>query len=63
LGVDAVMDVDETHVIEVQELPAIVTFNPTPETKFVPVTVMLSPPAVVPWLGLTDITVGAVETK
>ena len=59
-GVMQVIEVDETTITDVHELPPIVTV--APEIKFVPVIVTEVPPAVVPEVGEMLVTVGGPET-
>jgi hypothetical protein len=49
--------VEETKVTPVAATPPMESV--APETKFVPLTVIVVPPAVVPLVGLTEVTVGA----
>jgi hypothetical protein len=56
-GACTVTSEDDTNVTEVPaEVP---NFAVTPGTNPVPWTVTVLPPAVEPWFGLTDVTVGA----
>ena len=59
-GVVAVIEVLLTNVTPVAAVPPNVTV--APDTKFVPVMVTGVPPRVVPDVGETDVTPGAVET-